>query len=108
MGLRRVTGLCTAIPVRSANSLGLKGKGTASKCHHIIGSQSYPLLTICVPDAVPDACVLGLSLDFDLQERKRVQEGLALDLKPAEALALPLDGDICCSRLNGDSEPLLE
>lgn len=71
MGLRRVTGLCTAIPVRSANRLGLKGKGIASKCHHIIGSQSYPLLTICVPDTVPDACVLGLSLDFDLQERKK-------------------------------------
>lgn len=31
--------------------------------------QAYPLLAISVPDAVPDACVLGLCLDPDLWEK---------------------------------------
>lgn len=91
-------------------SQGPKGKGIASKCHHIIRPQSYPLLTICVPDAVPDACILGLSLDSDLQERKKSsgRAGPRPGVKSIEALVLPLDGDACCRRLSGDSEPLLE
>lgn len=63
-------------------------------------------MTIRVPDAVPDACVFGLRLDSDLQERKKVS-GRA-GIKSIEALVLPFDGDTCCCRLSGDSELLLE
>lgn len=45
-------------------------------------------MTIRVPDAVPDACVFGLRLDSDLQERKKVS-GRA-GIKSIEALVLPL------------------
>lgn len=86
-----------------------KGKGIASKCHRVIGLQSYPLLTICVPDAVPDAGVLGLSLDSDLRERKTSgRAGPGPGVKSIEALALSLYGDTCCCRLSGESDPLLE
>lgn len=90
--------------------LRLEGKGIASKCHHIIGPPPYPLSTVRVPDAVPDACVFGLRLDSDLWERKKAsgRAGPGPGIKSIAALPLPLDGDTCCRRLSGDSEPLLE